>query len=62
MNQEGIQLLRYHKMIRIWILPPPLFELFDFGNPLRPHSLKRSKLYVNPIPQPLTKTVKFAIS
>lgn len=30
----GIRLLRYHKMIKIWIPLSPCSYLFDFGNPL----------------------------
>lgn len=42
----GIRLLRYHKMIKIWIPLSPCSYLFDFGNP--PSFREPSKLYINP--------------
>ena len=54
-NASGnIQLLRYHKSIRIWTLSPPPFSpcshLFDFGKSL---SYRESlKLYISPLPTP----------
>ena len=60
-----IQLLRHHKMIKIWIPLPPCLNLFKFGSPIP--ILERSQLNLNllsfppPLPPPLTKTVNFVI-
>ena len=43
-NLGGIQLLRSHKMTKIWTTLPPCTHLIDFADPL---SCERSKRYIN---------------